>query len=135
MRTALMAVLALIVFVFPASAQTTHPAEELAKENAELKKRIEKLEAYVAELEAKVQPSKRAPRAQVVPPFRPAPYAYELPAPPFKVPTPAPTPLPKLHPTPPGGLPVIPPSPRYDVPGNWQKREFNGQEYYLVPLR
>ena len=133
----LVSLLTAVLIAFPASAQTTRPADELAKENAELKKRIEQLEAYVAKLEAKLQPSKAkpapGPRLEVRP-FPRAPYGYELPSPPFKVPAPSPAPLPKLPDArrlPPTVVPDLPPQ---SVPENWKKREFNGMEFYLVPL-
>ena len=130
-----MAMLATFLFVPPVVAQTTRPADELAKENAELKQRIEKLEAYVAELEKKVRSGKPVPRVQILPPqpFRPAPYGYELPALPFKLPVPAPLPKPPaIKPIPPSVMPNLPPQ---SAPEHWKRREFNGAEYYLVPLR
>ena len=129
--------LATCLFAVPVAAQNTRPAEDLAKENTELKKRIEMLEAYVAKLEAKVQAAKpAAPRADATPRFRPAPYGFELPSPPFQLPrAPAPAPkLPELRPVPPNTMPIVPPPSRYNVPESWKKRQFNGTEYYLVPL-
>jgi hypothetical protein len=114
----------------PSPAQTTRPTEELAKENAELKKRVEKLEVYVGELEAKLRSAKPAPpQVFKVPPFPriPAPYGYELPAPPFKQPTP-----PRNVPAPgnPAGADPAPPAPR-----GWERHQFNGIDFYVVPLR
>jgi hypothetical protein len=135
----ILAMISCIVLASPTLGQTTRPAAELAKENAELKKRMEKLEAYVAELEAKVRaskPSASAPPRADVRRFRAAPYGYELPAPPFNVPMPVPTPpkLPDIKPTP-RSMPVVPPPSQFQAPENWQRREFNGSEFYLVPLR
>jgi hypothetical protein len=122
-------VLVVLVFVHPSAAQTTKPPAELAKENAELRAYVEKLEARVAELEGKLKELRKAsPRAEVRPfnPRVPAPYGFELPQSPFKLPTPAPS-------QPRSELRI--PAPGQQVPDNWRRREFNGQEYYLIPLR
>ena len=119
-----------VVFTVPAAAQTTKPPGDLAKENAALRAYVENLEARVAELEAKLkEPQKRpSPRADVRP-FTPIPpYGYELPQPPFKLTPPAPTPVPPRN-----NLRIVPP--RQSIPENWQRHEFNGQEFYLIPLR
>ena len=126
--TALLAASFLALVALPAAAQTTKPPADLAKENAALRAYVDKLEARVAELEAKQQQQKRpGPRADVRP-FTPVPpYQFELPQPPFKLPTPAPT-------QPRNNLRIIPP-PGRSVPDTWRRHEFNGQEFYLIPLQ
>src|SRR5688500_17711802 len=94
MRRAWIAVLAASIFSVPAVAQTTKPAPDLSRENAELRAYAEKLEARIADLEAKLkeQQKKSRPRADArpfTPAPAPAPYGYQLPHPPFKLPTPA----------------------------------------------
>ena len=128
-------VLSCVLITSAAIGQTTRPADELAKENAELKKRIESLERYVGELESKLRAAKPAlpsPRAEVRP-FTPAPYGYELPRLPFKLPPPVQAPkVPDVAPrTPDNVVPALPPQ---SAPEQWKRREFNGAEYYLVPL-
>jgi hypothetical protein len=109
--------LAMFIFTFSAVGQTTRPAGEPAKENAELKARIAKLESYVAELEAKLDKAKPkfSPRADASP--------FHV-SPPFQFPVPAPAP--KAIPSP--GLPP-------QTPKDGQRREFNGQEFFVIPLR
>jgi hypothetical protein len=136
MRNACVTVVAaLLLLTDTGFAQTTEPSPGLAKENAELKQRIEKLEAYVNELEAKLRASKSAaksPRAEIRP-FTPAPYGYELPQLPFRAPV-APTPrFPQIKPR--AEANVVPPLPGQSTPDQWKRREFNGAEYYLVPLK
>ena len=141
MRAACISCLVVCVLLArPSFGQTTRPSDELAKENAELKKRIEKLEAYVAELEAKVRRARKptivTPAPRVIPRL-PAPYGYELPAPPFKLPSPpiVPAPrLPEIEPAPEAPNNTLPPRPRQSAPDTWKRHEFNGQEFYLVPL-
>ena len=124
---ALLAALFLVLFALPAAAQTTKPPADLAKENAELRAYVDKLEARIAELEATLaeQQKKLAPRVEVRP-FAPSPYGYQLPAVPFKAPTPAPI-------QPRSNLRI--PAPGESVPDTWRRHEFNGQEFYLIPLR
>ena len=126
---ALFVVVVFFVFTIPAPAQTTpKPPADLAKENAELRAYAEKLEARVAELEAKLkdQQKRPSPRADVRP-FTPVPpYGYELPQQPFKLPAPTPTP-------PRNNLRILPPG--QPVPDSWRRHQFNGQEFYLIPLR
>lgn len=139
MRLASVSLLILSVLLTrPAFAQTTRPADDVANENAELKKRIDKLEAYVAELEAKLHAARAAttpiptqPRAV---PRIPAPYGYELPSPPFRLPPPPPR-VPDLKPTPVPPSNLVPPLPRQSAPEQWKRHEFNGMEYYVVPLK
>jgi hypothetical protein len=136
MRQALIALLAvsfLVLIALPAAApaQTTKPPADLAKENAELRAYVEKLEARIAELEAKVknQQKESGPRVEIRP-FAPAPYGYQLPAQPFPAPT-----LPRVAPKSPENSLRISPVPNLAPPNNWQRHEFNGQEFYLIPLR
>jgi len=129
------AALFVLAFTLPAAAQTTSSttksASELAKENAELRAYADKLEARVAELERalKSRQSESAPRPRAESrPLTPAPYGYQLPQFPFNLPAPAPTP-PRAD-----NLRVLP-APSQPIPDTWRRHEFNGQEYYLVPLR
>jgi uncharacterized coiled-coil protein SlyX len=141
MRRAFLAVpaaLLVIMLAVPAAAQTTKPSADLEKANAALRAYVEKLESRIAEKEAKIRELEATmkklreqyarPRADVRPftPQAPAPYRFELPQP-FRLPTPAPSP-------PRNEFRVLP-APGQQVPDNWQRREFNGQEYYLIPLR
>jgi hypothetical protein len=136
MRHASIAVLATFVIVLlavPAVAQTTMPPADLAKENAELRAYVDTLESRIAELEAKLkdqqrQEKKSGPRVEIRP-FAPAPYGYPLPAPPFRPLTP--TPAPK---SPDNSLRIMP-LPNQSTPDTWRRHEFNGQEFYLIPLR
>jgi len=133
MRHASITVLAaflLTLIVRSAVAQTTKPPADLAKENADLRAYVEKLESRVAELESKLkeEQKKPIPRVEIRPPA-PAPFGYQLPAQPFRIPTP--TPAPRL----PDNSLRIAPLPNQSTPGNWQRHEFNGQEFYLIPLR
>jgi hypothetical protein len=114
----------------PAIAQTTKPSADLAKENADLRAYAEKLEARVAELEAKLkeEQKKLSPRVEIRP-LVPAPYGYQLPAQPFRIPNPAP------GPKSPDNTLRIAPLPKESTPENWRRHEFNGQEFYLIPLR
>ena len=132
MRCAFIAMLMSIAAI-PAVAETTRPSPDLAKENAELRAYVEKLEARIADLQAKLktQQNQASPRAQIRPSI-PAPYGYQLPAVPFQIPTPPPaTPAPRL---PDRGL-TIPSLPNQSAPDTWRRHEFNGQEFYLIPLR
>lgn len=140
MRTACSSMLAIFMLACApslASAQATRPSGpggDMARENAELKQRVEKLEAYVAQLEAKLRSTQPAPRADAGRP-RPAPYGFELPAPPFRVrPAPRAPALPRVVPPPPDVLRNPPQPPASPVPEQWQRREFNGQDFYLIPL-
>lgn len=125
---ALIAILGACLLCVPAAAQTTRPTADPAKENAELRAYVDRLEARIAELEAKVQAqAKRSPHL-LRPPLI-APHAYQLPAPPFKLPalpSPAPAPAPNIR---------ILPAPSKPIPDTWRRHEFNGQEFYLIPLR
>jgi hypothetical protein len=143
MRRAFLAVpaaLLVIMLAVPAAAQTTKPsAENLEKANAALRAYVEKLESRIAEKDAKIRELEAAmkrlrdeysrPRTDVRPftPQVPAPYGFELPQQPFKLPTPAPS-------QPRNELRVLP-APGQQVPDNWRRHQFNGQEYYLIPLR
>jgi uncharacterized coiled-coil protein SlyX len=141
MRRAFLAVPAalLMILAVPAAAQTTKPSADLEKANAALRAYVEKLEARIAEKDAKIRELEATmkklreefsrPRADVRPftPQVPAPYGFELPQQPFKIPTPAPT-------QPRNELRILP-GPGQQVPDNWRRRQFNGQEYYLIPLR
>ena len=123
---AMIPMLAVCLLTLPAAAQTTKPSADLQRENQELRAYVDKLEARIAELEAKLKAqTKPAPRAQAAP-FKPAPYGYQLPAPPFHVPPPSvPAPTPNLR----------MPAPGERIPDSWQRHQFNGQEFYLVPLK
>jgi hypothetical protein len=125
----------LVLFAIPAAAQTTKPSADLARENVELRAYAEKLESRIAELEAKLKEQKKdsSPRLEIRP-FMPAPYGYQLPAVPFRIPTPTPAPrLPEMKP--PMSRDLIPALPRQSAPEQWKRHEFNGQEFYLVPLQ
>ncbi len=112
----------------PAAGQTTKPSPDLAKENAQLRAYAEKLEARIAELEMKLkEEQKKASTRMAIRPAIPAPYGYQLPAQPFKLPTPTPAPI-----QPYDDLSVPPP---LRVPDTWKRHEFNGQAFYLIPLR
>jgi hypothetical protein len=140
MRRAFLAVpaalLVIILLAVPAAAQTTQPsAENLAKANAALRAYVEKLETRLAEKDAKIRELEGTmkklreefsrPRADVRPftPQAPAPYGFELPQQPFRVPG-----------QPRNEFRVLP-APGQQVPDNWQRHHFNGHEYYLIPLR
>jgi hypothetical protein len=125
-----LAALFLTLITLPATAQTTKPPADLAKENAELRAYVEKLESRVAELESKLkeEQKKAGTRVEIRPPV-PAPYGFQLPAQPFRIPTPPPAPRLPDH-----GL-RNPTLPNQSTPDNWQRHEFNGQEFYLIPLR
>ena len=142
MRQALLAVPAALlvsILAVPAAAQTTKPSADLDKANAALRAYVEKLESRIAEKDAKIRELEAAmkklreesarPRADVRPfrPQVPAPYGFELPQQPFRLPTPAPS-------QPRDEFRVLP-APGQQVPDNWQRRQFNGQDYYLIPLR
>ncbi|MEA2711380.1 MAG: hypothetical protein QOF78_3981 [Phycisphaerales bacterium] len=123
---ALLAAIFLAVVTIPAAAQTTKPPADLAKENAELRAYADKLESRIAELEARVKEQQKKPAPRVdARPFIPAPFGYELPHPPFRLP---PAPI-----QPRSNLRV--PAPGQAVPDTWRRHEFNGQEFYLIPLR
>ena len=147
MRALLPAVLVLSLLTLPAPAQQTRAADELAKENRELKEYIERLEKRLGELEKKSdqQPltldemRKRFDELRKRDPQlfnRPAPRSpYAIPAPDpwgrffFKPPTPAP-------PTqPPYRLRVAPPAMRPTIPPNSRSYRFNGQDVYIIPLK
>ena len=144
MRRAFLAVpaaLLVIILAVPAAGQTTKPsAADLDKANAALRAYVEKLESRIAEKDAKIRELESTMkklreefsrlRADVRPftPQLPAPYGFQLPQQPFKLPTPAPS-------QPPRNEFRVLPAPGQQVPDNWQRREFNGQEYYLIPLR
>jgi len=120
----------LVLFTPPAAAQGTKPSADLAKENAELRAYVDKLESRIAALEAKMKEQAKKPTPRVeIRPLVPAPYGYQLPAQPFQSPTPMP--IPKA----PGNSIRIPLLPKQSAPDNWQRHEFNGQEFYLIPLR
>ena len=125
--TALLTALFLLFVTFPAAGQTTKPPADLAKENAQLRAYAEKLEARIAELEMKLkEEQKKASTRMAIRRVIPAPYGYQLPAHP---PPPPPTRTP-IQPH--DGFRIAPPSP---VPETWKRHEFNGQEFYLIPLR
>jgi len=127
---AVLAVFVLALSAVPAVAQTTQPPANLAKENAELRAYVDKLEARIAELEAKLKAEQKKPSPRVeIRPQIPAPYGYQLPALPFRVPIP--TPAPK---SPDSSLRILP-MPNQSAPDTWKRHEFNGQEFYLIPLR
>lgn len=158
-----------------ASAQSTRPSGEggsdLARENAELRRRLDELQKYTDDLESKLRrdagtPSRPrlAPGAppQIAPPqlpwrqpFRrlepPAPSTRPAPSParPFGFQMPSPLPprfradpeyrfqLPAPGPgTRPGTPPfqILPAPAPGGVPDNWQRRDFNGQPIYVIPL-
>lgn len=137
MRRASIALLAALIFAIPAAAgaPATKPGADLAKENADLRAYVEKLEARIAELEATLkQQAKPRPRFEVRPLPVP-PRGFQIPRGPLTLPAPAPVPLPRrADPIPPNTLRVVPP-PSGSVPENWQRREFNGLDFYLVPLK
>jgi hypothetical protein len=58
----------------------------------------------------------------------PAPYGFELPRLPFNAPPTAPAPVPP-------GNNLRVPAPGQPIPDTWQRHHFNGQEFYLIPLR
>ncbi len=130
-----------IILAAPAAAQTTRPSADLEKANAALRAYVERLESRIAEKDAKIRELEATmkklreeyarPRADVRPfaPRVPAPFGFELPQQPFKVPTPAPSQPPPRNPF------RLLPAPGQQVPDNWQRHHFNGQEYYLIPLR
>src|SRR5688500_16524901 len=105
MRRAFLAVPAAVLVILlaaPAGAQTTKPSADLEKANAALRAYVEKLESRIAEKDAKIRELEATmkklreeyarPRADTRPftPQVPAPYGFELPQQPFKLPTPAP---------------------------------------------
>ena len=119
--TSVVAILGMLS-VFAAYAAEPAPERDLAKENAELQAKVEKLQKRVRELEAELA------RRSFVLPTPPIPALPPTQPSPFYIPNPFATPKPKSP-----SVPIVP-SPQW-VPGGWQEREFNGLHYYLIPLQ
>src|SRR5262245_24260158 len=118
MRSVLSIGLMTICLAVPVSAQETRPADELAKENRELKAYIEKLEKRLAELQAKAEnrfelPELRLRNAQ--------PYVLPRLTPPIPTPTPD-----QVRPR-----AIVPSTP----PSGARSYRFNGQDVWIVPLK
>jgi len=138
MRTLLpSAVVAIAIFALPALAQQSRPsADELAKENKELKAYIEKLEKRLGELQQKPAPYTRVDpyRDYIVPPPATAPRLAPFPQSPMPYVAPQ---QPKewwLRPFNPS-RPQVPQQNSANVPPGAQRYRFNGADVYLIPLR
>ena len=104
---------------------TDAPDERLrSATTAELLKRIEQLEARIAELEKRNQPAPVIPSLPVVPP----PQLKTLPQTPKGSPVPNNS-IPFTQP-----LPLDVPPATKTVPNYWHKGMINGRPFYIIPL-
>jgi hypothetical protein len=151
MRTFLPAVFVSCCLILPAhraAAQETRPADELAKENRELKEYIERLERRLGEVEARSKsppPTRDELRRRFDDLRRRDPQPYIQPLPPARQPIPAPdpwgrfffkppTPAPAPAPQSPYRLRVAPPATVPPIPPGARRYRFNGQDVFVIPL-
>jgi len=129
MRTSMSAIAVTLVLTVlaiaddrPARDAPESPREAASAESHDkvLRKRIAELEKRVAALEARIIAAPAYPPAHVAP-QAPAPYATPVPPTPYQ-------------PAPPRDRHSAPVPPKNDaVPDTWQRFEFNGQYFYIVP--
>ena len=112
-------------FLWARSAAQETSARPPAVVTDELLRRIEQLEARIAELERRSQPVINAP----VQPTRPAPQTL----PPPHTPIPGTGVLPEAGPALPQPLPV-PPAAETGPADYWHKGMINGRPFYIIPL-
>jgi hypothetical protein len=123
----IVAIACLVLGIAPALRSQTAPAQrDLERENAQLRERIGNLEAMVKDLQeqnSRLRARLKAP----MPTTRPFDFRFPKGAIPLP-PAPA-LPVPK-EPV----VPMPPKAPDVPEPPKGERREFNGQPYYVIPL-
>ena len=142
MRTTHATIMLLAVFTLPVIADDEASDSSDRKTTRQLLDRIEKLERRIAALESKQRaenPSDSPRSPHYTPAVPPRSQPYTQPRAPLKTQPSSPprSPLPDgyqyPHQAPAPNAPVLPPGSK--VPDNWQRFEFNGQSFYIVPVQ
>jgi hypothetical protein len=95
-------------------------ADDLQKENQQLKDRVKELEKRLADAKQKLRQYEF-----VIPDVRTDPFGQTRVVPHLQIP--------RIVPIPPQ-LPATPALPEQSMPKNWKEREINGMKFYIVPL-
>jgi hypothetical protein len=132
MRLTLAVIFVMMFFSVPTVAEDANaPRTDEDTSNQQLLERIEELEKRVAALESRLASPYAPPQ-----PYRPGkPYPHVTPAPSYPPYSPPRAPQHSPYsPNPPRGYiePKVQPDER--VPDSWQRFEFNGQYFYIIPV-
>ncbi len=149
MRTSMLAVAVVLSLTFlviaddhptPADLKALPEATSTPSQSQLLSQRIVELEKRVAMLEARIAalPAYGLPQGPVAPPATaPYPHTAPVPAPPARPesrPPYTPSYPPSSPPYPPSNPLYPPPRENESVPDTWQRFEFNGQFFYIIPV-